>query len=69
MQQIPWKKIKSLEIEIKALKNINKPAKRTKKKGRDPLYGILKGKLPDLTWEDFQEAKKIWEPHNPEHKK
>ena len=38
-QQIPWQKIKSLEEEIKTLKNLGK----RKKVNKDPLRGILKG--------------------------
>lgn len=26
------------------------------------LRGIYRDRLPSLTWEDFQEAKRIWEP-------
>ncbi|MBI2910646.1 MAG: type II toxin-antitoxin system prevent-host-death family antitoxin [Chloroflexi bacterium] len=26
------------------------------------LLGIYRDRLPSLTWEDFQEAKRIWEP-------
>ncbi len=63
---IPWQKIKALEEEIKQLKSINKPSKKTKGKS---LYGILKAKPSDIegilkgvqsSWKDFQEAKKIW---------
>jgi hypothetical protein len=30
------------------------------------LRGILSDRLPDLAWEDFVEAKKIWEPRVPD---
>ena len=30
------------------------------------LRGIFRERLPDLTWEDFVEAKKIWEPRIPD---
>ncbi len=30
------------------------------------LRGIFRDRLPDLTWEDFVEAKKIWEPRIPD---
>ena len=30
------------------------------------LRGILRDRLPDATWEDFMEAKKIWEPRIPD---
>lgn len=66
---IPWQKIKSLEDEIKALKSLGKklPKKKTGKK--NDLKGILKSKPSSIegilkgvnaSWEDFQEAKKIW---------
>lgn len=68
MHSIPWQKIKSLEEEIKALKSLGE--KQTKKTARkDSLKGILKVKPSSIegilkgvhsTWEDFEEAKKIW---------
>ena len=30
------------------------------------LRGALRDRLPDATWEDFMEAKKIWEPRVPD---
>ena len=30
------------------------------------LRGIFGDRLPDLTWEDFVEVKKIWEPRIPD---
>lgn len=30
------------------------------------LRGAFRDRLPDLTWEDFVEAKKIWEPRIPD---
>ena len=30
------------------------------------LRGIFRDRLPDATWEDFMEAKKIWEPRIPD---
>lgn len=55
---IPWQKIKSLEEEIRQLKSINKPSKKTKGK---TLYGILKG--VKVSEKDFQEAEKVLFPH------
>lgn len=54
MQNIPWKKIESLEEEIKQLKS---PSKKTKQK-KDPLKGIWKGLRFSNT--EIEEAKKIW---------
>lgn len=58
MQTIPWQKIESLQKEIAQLKALGK--KKAGKKASQPLSieGMLKG--TDLTWKDFQEAKKIW---------
>ena len=64
MQQIPWKKIHALEAEIKALKNINKPAQKGQKCALSGYYGVFKG--PNLTMKDFKEAKKIWH-HSEDH--
>lgn len=58
MQTIPWQKIKALEDEIKALKSINKPMKKSKSKS---LYGILKGVR--VSEKDFKEAKEALFPH------
>ena len=30
------------------------------------LRGAFRDRLPDVTWEDFMEAKKIWEPRVPD---
>ena len=30
------------------------------------LRGVFRDRLPDATWEDFMEAKKIWEPRVPD---
>lgn len=53
MQTIPWQKIKALEEEIKQLKAVNKPAKKTQGKS---LYGFLKG--VKVSEKDFKEAEK-----------
>lgn len=57
MQTIPWQKIKALEDEIKALKNLGKKSKAAKvRKPFNDLYGILKG--VKVTEKDFKEAEK-----------
>ena len=54
MQTIPWQKIKALEDEIKQLKSVNKPVKKTKGKS---LYGILKGvKVSEKDFKDAEES-------------
>jgi len=57
MQTIPWQKIESLQKEIKQLKSLGKK-KVGKKSGPLSIEGMLKG--VDVTWNDFQEVKKIW---------
>jgi Asp-tRNA(Asn)/Glu-tRNA(Gln) amidotransferase A subunit family amidase len=60
MQNIIWRKIESLQQEIKQLKNLSKKSE-AKKNSNASLYGILKG--VKFSWKDFIEAKKIWRPH------
>lgn len=55
---IPWQKIKALEEEIKQLKAVDKPVKKTQGKS---LYGILEGMK--VSEEDFKEAEKSLFPH------
>lgn len=61
MQNIPWEKIKALENEIKALKKVNK--KEIIKKKPKSFYGLIKD-APEITWEEFQEAKRVLFTHS-----
>ncbi len=42
------------------------PVEAGEKRSFRSLRGILRDRLPDATWEDFMEAKKIWEPRIPD---
>lgn len=55
---IPWQKIKALEEEIKQLKAVNKPVKKTQGKS---LYGFLNGVR--VSEKDFEQAEKALFPH------
>ena len=71
MQNIPWQKIKALEEEIKALKSLGKKTKaqkKTSKSGSKSLYGIIKD-APEITWEEFQQTKKVLFTHLKSHLK
>ena len=47
---------------------LTRPEASPVKPSRDALHALreLGKRLPDATWEDFQEIKKIWEPRIPD---